>query len=224
MQTKQYLVGLALAALTATGCARDGALNGEVFIVTNSGVNLKLGSVTVAVISESVAQNHLNVKKSNGDAEIRKFDAELLKENAAVTAARTEADKLKRAVDPIVSTSKYQSSLEAYNTAAGKAVASAKRLAALEEQKEYYTSGRHYFDDLPSSVAVAKTDADGKFTLKMPRVGTFAVTASASRLVGEKTETYNWMVWTSLDGQPSKRLMLSNDNMVGAGSADSAVK
>jgi len=37
-------------------------------------------------------------------------------------------------------------------------------------------------------------------------------------------ETYYWFVWVSLDGDPSKRLALNNENVMGAGSPDSALQ
>ena len=73
---------------------------------------------------------------------------------------------------------------------------------------------RATFEGIPSGVSAATTDADGKFTLEIPRTGQFGLVARASRQLLKGKETYSWLVWVDLDGEPSKHLNLSNSNML----------
>jgi hypothetical protein len=80
-----------------------------------------------------------------------------------------------------------------------------------------------YFASLPPALASVKTDADGKFSILVDREGTLVLAASASRRLVKKTENYYWLITVSLDGQPSKRIFLSNDNLATSDSKDSLV-
>jgi hypothetical protein len=51
-----------------------------------------------------------------------------------------------------------------------------------------------------------------------------AVCASHETLAGKRKDTYFWFVWVSLDRQLSHHLVLTNDNVLGAGAADSALR
>jgi hypothetical protein len=93
----------------------------------------------------------------------------------------------------------------------------------LRARRRRLTSGEHFFQDLPTAVSSAKTHGGGKFTLTLPRNGRYGIVARASREPGDEKQTYLWFVWVSLDGKPSKRLVLNDDNLVGAGSPDSAL-
>ena len=66
---------------------------------------------------------------------------------------------------------------------------------------------------LPPSVASAKTDADGRFRLKVQRGKRLMLFAQASRSTfGGNSENYLWLV--PLDAaDASGRIMLSNDNL-----------
>jgi len=76
-----------------------------------------------------------------------------------------------------------------------------------------------YLCNLPPPVASVITDADGKFSVKIPRSGRFVVTATTHRMVAE-TEHYYWLIWTSLNRQKSKSIVISNQNLIDAGSLD----
>ena len=73
---------------------------------------------------------------------------------------------------------------------------------------EFYLS-----DPLPAPHTRTLTDADGRFELKLPRKGRFAVFARATRKVGTASENYAWFFWlpTATDDTP---LLLSNNNLV----------
>jgi hypothetical protein len=80
-----------------------------------------------------------------------------------------------------------------------------------------FDSPAYYMVDLPKAAAVAKTDADGKFSLSVPQ-GRYVIAAQASRSVFRDTEYYYWLV--AVDGTKPQALMLSNDNQVQTGCAE----
>lgn len=89
-----------------------------------------------------------------------------------------------------------------------------------ENDKEYkaaqlkyirFQGGPYYVEGLPQGQSY-KTDADGRFLMKLPK-GKYAVVAHATRKTIDATEEYYWFVWQAVDGNP-KKLMLSNDNLL----------
>ncbi len=60
-------------------------------------------------------------------------------------------------------------------------------------------------------VGEVKTDADGKFTLKLPK-GNYLVYALAQRTIYKETEHYSWKVPIALT-KDKEQLFLSNDNL-----------
>ena len=84
-------------------------------------------------------------------------------------------------------------------------------------------SGALYFASLPPPTASFKTDADGKFSIPLDRNAKIVLAANATRRLLSKTENYYWLVAVSLDGQPSKRIFLSNDNLATSDAGDSLV-
>jgi hypothetical protein len=75
--------------------------------------------------------------------------------------------------------------------------------------------------ELPNGIASSRTDADGRFSLKIPATGRFALVAAAKRAVGEKEEHYYWMIWASLDGQLHREIALTNENLLQVDNPDS---
>jgi hypothetical protein len=71
-----------------------------------------------------------------------------------------------------------------------------------------------YFEDF-SPVIVQKTisDSDGKFSFVYPRDKSFAIFASAQRMVLNKTEKYFWLVNAPTNAE-SVQIFLSNNNLV----------
>jgi len=86
------------------------------------------------------------------------------------------------------------------------------------------TTPQAYFLTLPPPLAVSKTDADGKFNLQLPTKGDFALAAQAQRQLPDHTEKYFWLIRVHSDGQSTMQVMLSNDNLITANTADSAVR
>lgn len=74
-----------------------------------------------------------------------------------------------------------------------------------------------FFEGLPPALAVSKSDADGKFTLRYSSVDSVVVVAQCDRRTLTSTESYFWMVGISKQGASNPQLMLSNDNMLSRG-------
>ena len=84
----------------------------------------------------------------------------------------------------------------------------------------YTSSALYYFSDLPEAMQATKTDADGKFSFKVP-TGSYALAAASSRQAGKETEFYHWMVKVTVAND--KKAMLANDNLSTSGSPDSMI-
>jgi hypothetical protein len=87
----------------------------------------------------------------------------------------------------------------------------------LRYRLEYLDSAAPFFAALPASVTTAKTDADGKFQLRLPSSGEFVLAARATRRVGEDFEVYFWLIGVNVNGAAT--VILSNDNTTDEGSS-----
>lgn len=98
------------------------------------------------------------------------------------------------------------------------------RLQALKEEDDRWPDfqAEIIFEGIPRTPLMAKTDADGRFFIKVPRKGRYAFAAKASRQVSGKDETYFWLFWFRANSDGSK-VFLSNDNLVGSFNPDSIV-
>lgn len=67
---------------------------------------------------------------------------------------------------------------------------------------------------IAKSIAQAKTDADGKFSLAVPIGQRVAILAESERAVGDKNESYQWIVWASPKKGSRVELTLANDNLL----------
>jgi hypothetical protein len=232
---------LLLAVITgSTGCSRagQGQLDGDVFIVTQGAENVKLGLVEVRVLHYEETKNSIAKTKAQVEREVAnlqpKLDAArtaLASAEARHNAAEAEYAAASKRADAALVNKSVDASNRAEDTfitaldrsiAAARAVGSARSsVAELEKQVRSWNSGALYFVSLPSPVASVKTDADGKFAIPLDRKATVVLAANATRRVLNKTENYYWLVPVSLNGQPSKRIFLSNDNLATSDSKDS---
>ncbi|MFZ6777316.1 hypothetical protein ACO0LD_10870 [Undibacterium sp. Ji83W] len=73
------------------------------------------------------------------------------------------------------------------------------------------------------STTTTKTDADGKFTISVPKNGKYAVLANSKRQIGETSENYQWAVWITTKKSSKVNLMLANDNLIETGCSDCVI-
>ncbi len=166
------LAGLIVGWFYLSGHA-SGQLNGQVFIATKGGLNVKLGQVEVVLIPVKRVSPWIHHKAEVIDS---------------------ESARLKNSVNP-------------------------------DDMKAlvHLFDADFYFEDLPRPDFSALTDADGKFSMKVPRNGKYIVAARARRSVGEEEEKYAWLFDFSMDGAPDKTIMLSNNNLTTTGAPGNIV-
>lgn len=231
---------LILLSLCLLGCSRETTVSGEVFVVTQGAGSYKLGLVEVQAIPESAVLEMLKSQTNQEEitAARAKYEEAQAEATRAEEASKQARERYERDRDELGSTldwskpgalaeaERRQSDLSSrsddYKAAERLASAARQRAAsALDAVDEALSPWRHLLS-LPTPIATATTNADGKFEIRLPKTGRYALAARASRRVVDKDETYYWLVWVQADGSP-KTLLLSNNNLVGSGSPDSVL-
>jgi hypothetical protein len=216
---RRALAAVCCAAIVGCGGQRDGEINGDVFIVTKGGENFKLGLVTVKAIPAEQIREHIRVKTEKADAETANWKPKVAQCEDEQRQAKNDMDRAERVAFAEFSTrakKQWDAATDRWSKTADRG------LKMLGEYAPYH-AGAYYFQGLPNEIANAKSDADGKFALRLRLNEKFALAAEATRDVGQRTEKYYWLLWVTLDGAASKRVMLSNDNMITSGSPESAL-
>jgi hypothetical protein len=199
----------------------DGELTGDMFVVVRRKKKRCLGFVVVHAIPEDALKKHLKRKAAQREIESGKLQREI--DALAATLAQAQAEE-----DRLWNVQKQDESnlgkANAWSVAFNNTKKITRQLEDLRTRRRHLVSGEHFLHNLPSAVSSATTNADGTFTLSLPRDGRYGIVARASREPGEEEQSYVWFLWVSLDGEREKRLVLNNDNIVGAGSPDSALQ
>jgi hypothetical protein len=223
--------------LTAINCGpRRGQLKGEVFIVTKGGENIKLGLVEVTIISETEINAAIEKKKAAVDPKLVELRSEYDKATAEYNSIHQTYQRAKgnydkssqRAMDAIISDN-YEQAAKTRDYWSGEQM----RLLRPDQEAEskqsqakwrldHFPTAEYFFESLPQAFGKTITNSNGEFTFELPVVGKFALAAHAERQMPE--EKYYWLVWVSLDGQPSKTVLLSNHNVMTSDSAESVTK
>jgi len=172
----------------------EGDLNGEIFIVTRGGENIRLGLAQVELIPANTVGPFIVSKYKDVDIE------------------RTNMmNKIKDLNTRIANISYINSAVER-----------ARFRREFKEAISYFGSGKYFFKGLPQGTMMTKTDADGKFTFRVKRGIPMALAARGRR--ESQNEDYYWLIWASLEGKSSKRIILSNDNLVEANTPGSVMR
>jgi len=193
----------------------DGEVTGEVLIVTKRGVTYKLDSVPISAIPEEVANKHLKSKTLQRELEIEKLERDMKRRTLTLRDTQTEEHRLWRVLQEDEDNSQKAA---AWSVVYRKTKNLAKEIEHLHSQRKQLDSDEYVFDGLPSGIATTMTDAEGHFTLVIPREGRYVIAARGPRDEFREPEPY-WFVSVSLDGEDSKRVTLNNDNVLGAKSA-----
>lgn len=119
---------------------------------------------------------------------------------------RVELDEIKKQIDDI--RDKYSNAPKTYGTL----LDVARETDKLRERQKYISSGEYLFEGLPTIINT-KSDAEGKFSLKLKRGASVVITAHGSRFSFGNTEKYFWIVPVSLKGESSKKISLDNSNI-----------
>lgn len=179
----------------------DVTIQGQVFVVTNGGSNVKLALVNVMAYRERELLAQIDSIR-----EIDKDERNRASVSAAEAKAVTDAAKMK------LNESERGISQNAENLARSEYLSAAGNTIRAERELQALSNARYIVEKLNNPLAVAKSDADGNFEMRLP-VGKYVLVALATRMAGNKTEMYEWTV--RVDAKKLAKVMLSNDNMVG---------
>jgi len=186
-------------------------VNGQVFIVTKGAENYKLGSIHVYLYSEEEVLAIAAVSL-----------AKAIKLKPALDAERENCNKM---------TQQYAAVLQRYqgmSPVASELIAAQK--ASSDSLKEFRTalakyysnfSSEYYSQTLPTPLADAQTDADGKFSMQIPKTGSWVLEAEGERSVGDTKEGYVWLARASSDAIAKSQIFLTNENLSTSSSPDS---
>ena len=163
-----------------------GDLDGEVFIVTNGGQNIRLALVEVRIITDKTLSEVKKMKTEEFERERQRLAGEL--ENA------------KKKIDE---------ESDSFN----KELTAIPILARFEPQVNYLKSAKFFLDGIPEGIIKTKTDVDGKFNLKIKRGESFWLFAHGTRIFFDKKEDYYWLVPINLKGNSTMKISLNNDNL-----------
>ena len=198
----------------------DGELTGHI-VVPRRKERQSLRRVVVHAIPEDALKAHLKRRTAQRTRRSQELQHEIEVLAATLADARAEEDRLWNIQKQDESDLRKAKAWSAAFTNTKKITG---QLEDLQTRWQHLTSPEHFLEDLPAAISIATTDTDGRFTLPIPRDGRYGIVARASRDLDDDEPTYFWFVWVSLDGEPAKRLVLNNDNVVGAGSPDSALQ
>jgi len=192
--------------------AEERVLQGQVFVVTNAGESVKLGLVEVAgyprdQIEEMIKETDASLSRARSET------ATMMSEVAkALLRSKALEERLQEAWLHGDDMSTHSAAYAAHETAETKSTDLDLLNLRLERLDHFLHSSRPYFDVFPKALVRTKTDADGRFTLRLPDGRQSVVAATAERLAGSKTELYSWVVLAESDVN-SGFITLSNDNM-----------
>jgi hypothetical protein len=211
-----------------------GELAGEVFIVTAGRVNVKLGLVDVYALQQSDALAFAEQRENQAAAESRKLQEQqqrekdglvLARERLAAAQAADEREWKQSLRYPPSSPAHLPYDGEKHQKALNRARAENQRwitsIAATSSSLARLRTPETLCAALPQGFAHTKTDSEGRFSLMVPRTGTFVVAAATSRAVLGRSESYCWFFTVSLGGADSKKIHLSNDNLTDANAPES---
>jgi len=149
----------------------------------------------------------------------------------AVNAARAAASQAREAAEAVGRD--LDAAREAQNREMEAADAARARIESLRAEQAYYYSEEFLFSQLRHPIQTVDTDAEGKFTIQMPKTGAYVIAAQTQRLIWNDTErrrmlprhadvsdagateNYYWLQVASLDGQEQRVQNLSNTNLGG---------
>jgi hypothetical protein len=204
---------------------KEALVQGQVFVVTEEGTNVKLALVYVSAFDElEFDRQFLQGARLENDVRVKLLDDvhKARREREAAAAAYESAGKARIAANRVLSQANGTPGQEA----AKRAQEAAQKVYtdALEADRNarfnYLTaaraeelgkSPRNFIQSLKQPVAHTKSDADGYFDLVLPE-GVYVLTALGKRRTRERDDVYEWIV--KVDARrPNVKLMLSNDNM-----------
>jgi len=218
------------------------AVDGEVFIATQGGQNVKLGLVEIGLIPMDLLVQHIKQKEAGREESLAQLDPKIKEAEKECEALKKEWERLrdKRKVASEASMSilhAKETDWRAYGEAsrledeAGKAEReaskpwndAARKVGKLRSERAVFFSASFFFDGIPPVIRVTKTNSDGRFHIIVPGNGSFALSATASRHVGDKVEKYYWAIKVDTAAGVNQTINLANDNMTSSAAPESVI-
>ncbi|MBX3134567.1 MAG: hypothetical protein KF689_14385, partial [Gemmatimonadaceae bacterium] len=204
------LILAALCVSVSAACSKkQTVVEGSVFIVTRGGDNYKLGLVEIGAYADTTVERIFGARSAEAAAAYpalrARFDSLALvaeRRQAAASAAfdRSMANILSETLESRWRRAQDESTLAIAAMVAGSAAV------------DSLSAAPFYFADLPSPIATAKSDADGRFSMTVPRQRIVLVGVASRNVMGD-IERYYWAVRLDSLPQDTVRVMLSNDNL-----------
>lgn len=195
------------------GCTpKEMEVSGEVLIIAEGGQNIKLGLAEISVIDSDEMMLFSQNKMLYAKQETDRMKPKIQKAQQEYKKMLRSKEKFYRVyLDNIYShryNKKYQDLLDAI---------SKKRYEINKLIASYntYFKGAYFFTGLPKPTLSSKTDADGKFILKL-KPGKYAIVANTSQKAGKSDIDYYWFIWFDAEKGSKQKLILSNDNLFGS--------
>ena len=220
----------------------DITVDGEVFIATQGGQNVKLGLVEIGLIPMDLLVQHSKQKQDEREQALAQLDPKIKEAEKESEALKKEwerlRDKRKEASEASMSVLHAKPmNWRAYGEAsrvedeAGKAEReaakpwndAARKAGRLRSERAVFFSASFFLDGIPPAIRVTKTNSDGRFHVIVPGNGSFALSATASRHVGDKVEKYYWAVKVDTAAGVNQTINLANDNMTSSAAPQSVI-
>jgi hypothetical protein len=190
-------------------------ITGQVFIVTKGGDNVKLGSIHVYLYSEDEINAAINPLVAKALDAVQQISPTMNEEHDTCKQLKEQLD------DYTIKGAPAGFNVDAFGKKAENAFAQYR--ATLTSYYNYFSQS-YYTDALPTALTEAQSDADGKFTIQIPKTGLWVLGAEGQRTVGNDTEEYLWLTKVKRDAVDKNQLFLNNENLSTSDSSDSIVK
>jgi hypothetical protein len=198
----------------SSSVAKEYTIDGAVFIVTKGGESYKLGLVELMFFNDAILRQKLEALKTDQTKELKRLQTEHHAATEKVEMLKQKYDSAQKAWLDSTSNERLSAQYDsARNEWTAAVVVEARASAAVSNS----LSGRFFFKSLPIPAATTKTDADGRFKMILPKTGSYCIAAQASRSVGNKQESYFWVLPVEFDSTGKATLSLNNDNTTSSG-------
>jgi hypothetical protein len=209
--TRLLVPGVVMATMFLMMCGPSEVdLDGQAFIVTQRADSIKLGLVKVKVFEELPFTSFIQEKRQNAASIIR----------GRLKAFHDQETQKLHGVDEVIN--EYEKEYKRTNSkkasenfveALMEQIRMENKLKEQEAALERQLQNSIWLENLPTPSYLAKTDADGKFSLKL-KPGRYALAAEATRKIADKTEEYYWLIWLDVSKKNADKLFLTNDNLL----------
>lgn len=227
MSTIRRLFQFIILTLLLLSCAPpETELSGQVFVVTRSRMNIKLGLVSIKAISASTLDSHILSTYKKTQAELDTLQKDIadvgisIEEREAVFQQTIQDEAVEQIERFLASGQREARASSASDQIRRELETLIQRRKTLQNRTERTEkdiwSLNHYWASLPTAPQEAKSDADGLFAMKVRAKTPLVIVAEASReiIASKEPEVYYWIVPVESGTTGKAHILLSNDNMI----------